>query len=284
MGGEFARLAGAGADLVALGRAQCDLAEPGALSACVREVRPAVIVNAAAYTAVDRAEREPALAEAVNGRAPGVLAEEARRLGAYLVHFSTDYVFDGAKRAPYLESDEPHPLQVYGRSKLAGERAIRAAGARHAIVRTSWVYAHRGRNFVHAILYKARTDGRLRVVADQFGTPTWARDLARLVTDLLRLRELPEGTFHAAAAGEATWCDFAREILRLAGSATPVEAVTTAEFPTASRRPAYTVLDSSRLPRATGLAPIGEWRSRLSAFNEVEALGDLGRLAQHDGG
>jgi dTDP-4-dehydrorhamnose reductase len=284
VGGEFERLAGAGGDLVALGRAQCNLADAGALAACVREVRPAVIVNAAAYTAVDRAEREPALAEAVNGRAPGVLAEEAVRLGAYLVHFSTDYVFDGVKRAPYVESDEPHPLQAYGRSKLAGEIAVRAAGARHAILRTSWVYAHRGRNFVRAILDKARKDGRLRVVADQVGTPTWAQDVARLVAGLLRLRELPEGTFHAAAAGEASWCDFAREILRLAGSTAPVEAVTTAEYPTASRRPAYTVLDSGRLPRTTGLAPIGEWRSRLSAINDFEALRDLGRLAQHDGG
>jgi len=163
----------------------------------------------------------------VNARAPQLLAEEARRIGAYLVHFSTDYVFDGAKRTPYLESDEPHPLQVYGRSKLEGERAVRAAGCRHLILRTSWIYAHRGKNFVLTMLQKARTQAKLRVVADQRGTPTWAFDVATVVANILRLSHLPEGTFHAAASGETTWCEFAREILRLAGMATTVEAVST---------------------------------------------------------
>jgi dTDP-4-dehydrorhamnose reductase len=269
---------------VALDRAQCDLADADAVAARVREIRPTVIVNAAAYTAVDRAEREPALADAINARAPRVLGEEARRLGAFLVHYSTDYVFDGEKRTPYVETDATKPLQVYGQSKLAGEEGIRASGCRHVILRTSWIYAHRGRNFLLAILERARKDGALRVVADQRGTPTWAADVARLTADLLARRELPEGTFHAAAAGEASWHDFAKEILRLAGSAATLAAVTTADFPTASRRPAYTVLDSRRLPRETGLAAIGDWRERLSAFDQVEALRDLGRLPQHDGG
>lgn len=284
MGGAFARLAAAAGELVALDRAQCDLADAAALAARVREIRPAVIVNAAAYTAVDRAEREPALADAVNARAPRVVAEVARDLGAYLVHYSTDYVFDGAKRTPYVETDPTGPLQAYGRSKLAGEEGIRASGCRHVILRTSWVYAHQGRNFLLAILERARRDGALRVVADQFGTPTWAADVARLTADLLRRRERPEGTFHAAAAGPASWHDFAREILRLAGSTAKLEAVTTAEFPTASRRPAYTVLDSRRLPRETGLEAVGDWRERLSAFDQLKALRDLGRLGQHDGG
>ena len=250
----------------------------------VRELRPEVIVNAAAYTAVDRAESDAERAHAVNARAPQLLAEEARRIGAYLVHFSTDYVFDGAKRTPYLESDEPHPLQVYGRSKLEGERAVRAAGCRHVILRTSWIYAHRGKNFVLTMLRKARTQAKLRVVADQRGTPTWAFDVATVVANILRLSHLPEGTFHAAASGETTWCEFAREILRLAGLATPVEAVSTAEYPTPSARPAYTVLDSTLLPRNTGIPAIGDWKARLSALDQLKVLRDLGRLAEHDRG
>lgn len=250
----------------------------------VRELRPDVIVNAAAYTAVDRAEGEAQQAHAVNARAPQLLAEEARRLGAYLVHFSTDYVFDGAKRTPYVESDQPHPLQVYGRSKLEGERAVRAAGCRHAILRTSWIYAHRGKNFVLTMLQKARTQAKLRVVADQHGAPTWAFDVATVAASLLRLPELPEGTFHAAASGATTWCEFAREIFRLAGMATTVEAVSTAEYPTPSARPAYTVLDSTLLPRKTGIPAIGDWKDRLSAFDQLKVLRDLGRLAEHDRG
>ena len=276
------RLAHGLGELIALDRRQCDLADPDAIAARVRELRPEAIVNAAAFTAVDRAEREPELARAVNGRAPTVLAEEARRAGAYLVHFSTDYVFDGAKRQPYVETDATRPLQVYGRSKLEGEEGIRASGCRHVILRTSGVYAHRGRNFVLAILARGRAEGRLRVVADQHGAPTWARDVAGVVAALLRLPTPPEGTFHAAAGGATTWHEFAREILRLAGSTAKLEAVTTAQYPTASARPAYTVLDSSKLAHATGIAPIGDWRARLSAFNDVEALRDLGGLAEHD--
>ena len=141
---------------------------------------------------------------------------------------------------------------------------------------------HRGRNFVLAILAKGRAEGHLRVVDDQFGTPTWAHDVARVVRDLLRLRTLPEGTYHAASAGEATWHAFAQEIVRLSGIPAALEAVDTSQFPTASRRPAYTVLDSRRFSRDTGVAPIGDWRERLSAFHQIEALGDLGRLAEHD--
>jgi dTDP-4-dehydrorhamnose reductase len=193
-------------------------------------------------------------------------------------------VFDGKKRSPYVESDAPHPLQAYGRSKLEGELGVRAAGGRHAILRTSWIYAHRGRNFVLTMLEKARTQAKLRVVADQHGTPTWAFDIATVAANLLRLAERPEGTFHAAAAGATTWCDFAREILRLAGSATAVEAVSTADYPTPGARPAYTVLDSTLLPRKTGIAAIGDWKERLSAFDQLKVLRDLGRLAEHDRG
>jgi dTDP-4-dehydrorhamnose reductase len=284
VGSALARLAPRVGDVVALDRGQCDLYELDQLRARIRDERPSVIVNAAGYTTVERAEREEDLANKANGIAPGVIAEEALRLDAYLVHYSTDYVFDGTKRSPYLETDATGPLQAYGRSKFAGEQAIGKVGCRHVILRSSWVYAHRGRNFVLAILDRARKEGRLRVVADQTGTPTWAEDLARLTVDLLRLPKLPQGTFHAASAGHATWHEFAQEVMRLAGLAVPVEAVTTAEFPSAIRRPAYTVLDSRRLSRETGLTAIGDWRGRLSAFDQVEALRDLGRLAQHDGG
>jgi dTDP-4-dehydrorhamnose reductase len=282
VGSAFARLAAPLGEIVPLDRGQCDLTNEASLRACVREARPNVIVNAAAYTAVERAEREEDLAKKANGIAPGVIAEEALRLDAYLVHYSTDYVFDGTKRSPYLETDTTGPLQAYGRSKLAGEQAIGKVGCRHVILRSSWVYAHRGRNFVLAILDRARKEGRLRVVADQTGTPTWAEDLAQLTVDLLRLPKLPQGTFHAASAGHATWHEFAQEVIRLSGLAAPVEAVTTAEFPSAIKRPAYAVLDSRRLPRETGLTGIGDWRERLSAFNDVEALRDLGGLAEHD--
>ena len=209
-------------ELTALDRRQCDLGDADQLVSRVRELRPDVIVNAAAYTAVDRAESDAERAHAVNARAPQLLAEEARRIGAYLLHFSTDYVFDGTKRAPYVESDEPHPLQVYGRSKLEGERAVRAAGCRHLILRTSWIYAHRGKNFVLTMLQKARSQAKLRVVADQRGTPTWAFDAATVVANILRLPELPEGTFHAAAAGGTTPCGVVPAPLRLGGPAAAV--------------------------------------------------------------
>ena len=271
-------------EVVALGRGDCDLADAGALAAAVRRSGPELIVNAAAYTAVDRAESEEALAFAVNAQAPGVLAAEARRLGAFLVHYSTDYVFDGAKRAPYVETDPVNPLQVYGRSKLAGEEAIRQSGCRHLILRSSWVYAARGRNFALTMLQKARAGGPLKVVADQQGAPTWARDLAQLSASLLRLRELPQGTFHAAAAGATTWWDFAQEIFRLAGLKVEVGKIVTAEYPVKTPRPAYSALDSNLLSKKTGLPAIGDWHARLSAFNDFEVLRDLGRLSQHDRG
>jgi dTDP-4-dehydrorhamnose reductase len=279
VGSALARLAPCLGAVVPLDRGKCDLFNVEDLRALIRRERPSTIVNAAGYTTVERAEREEDLANKANGIAPGVIAEEALRLDAYLVHYSTDYVFDGTKRSPYLETDTTGPLQAYGRSKLAGEQAIGRVGCRHVILRSSWVYAHRGRNFVLAILDRARKEGRLRVVADQTGTPTWAEDLARLTIDLLRLPKLPQGTFHAASAGHATWHEFAQEVIRLSGLAVPVEAVTTAEFPSAIKRPAYTVLDSRRLPRETGLAGIGDWRERLSDFDQFEALRNLGRLA-----
>jgi len=282
VGKELQQSLGSLGEVIAYGRSQCDLANADELITRVREARPEVIVNAAAYTAVDRAEQEEAVAFAVNAKGPALLAEEANRLGACLVHYSTDYVFDGAKRAPYVESDAPRPLQVYGQSKLEGERGIRAVGRNHLILRTSWVYAERGRNFVLTMLAKARTGAKLRVVADQWGAPTWAFDIATLTAALLRLRERPAGTFHAAAAGVTTWHEFALEIFRLAGMGAEVEAASTAQYPSGTPRPVYTALDSSLLARTTGVAAIGDWRERLSAFNDLKVLRDLGGLAEHD--
>ena len=244
---------------------ELDLADLDALSAVTRRASPQVIVNAAAYTAVDKAESEPALAFRVNAEAVGVLAEEAKRLGALLVHFSTDYVFDGTKQTPYIETDAVNSLSVYGRSKAAGEQAVRASGCRHSILRTGWLYSAQGSNFPLTILRKARQLPKLRVVADQRGAPTWARDLAQLTAALLSSPEQPQGTFHAAAAGETSWHQYAVEILRLAGVATPVEAISSADYPAAARRPAYSVLDSSLLARVARLR-IDDWRARLAAF------------------
>jgi len=246
---------------LATDRAALDLADADAIRRLVREHKPDVIVNAGAYTAVDKAEDEPDLAMAVNGQAPGVLAEEAKRLGALLVHYSTDYIFDGAKRSPYVEDDAPNPLGVYGRTKLEGEARIRASGCRHLIVRTAWVYG-RGANFVRAILRQAERGAALRVVDDQIGAPTWAHDIA-LATALL-LGKGAEGSFHVSAAGAASWHEVALEILRLAGRQVEVRPVSTAEYGAKAPRPCYSVLDNGKL-RRTGIAPITEWRERLAA-------------------
>ena len=245
---------------LATDHAALDLADADAIRRLVREVKPDLIVNAAAYTAVDRAESEPELAMQVNAVAPGVLAEEAKRRGALLIHYSTDYIFDGAKRSPYVEDDAPNPLGVYGRSKLEGETRTRASGCRHLIIRTAWVYG-RGSNFVRAILRQAEKGAPLRVVNDQLGAPTWAADIARVTAGLLTAQL--EGTFHASAAGAASWYEVALEILRLAHLEAEVRPVSTAEYGAKAPRPRYSVLDNSKL-RAAGIAPIDEWRARLA--------------------
>lgn len=253
-------------EVTALGRGQLDLASPDAIQSAVRAAAPGVIVNAAAYTAVDQAEREAELAHAVNARAPGVLAEEAGRLGALLVHFSTDYVFDGAKAGAYLEGDPPRPLGVYGTSKLAGERAIQGSGCRHVILRTSWVYGARGKNFMLTMLRLAREKPELRVVADQVGAPTWCRALAVATAALIPkalANPAAHGVYHATNAGATSWCGFATEILRLAGIATPVLPIPAADYPTPVARPANSVLDNTALLRAFGLA-LPDWNSSLA--------------------
>ncbi len=262
VGWELARTLLPLGQVVAWGRAEADLADTDALRAAVARLRPDVIVNAAAYTAVDRAETEPELAGRINGLAPGILAEEARRTGALLVHYSTDYVFDGTKEGPYEEDDHPAPLNAYGRSKLAGEQAIRAAQADHLILRTSWVYAARGANFLRTILRLAAERDELRVVADQVGAPTWARFIAEATAHVVacaleerRRGAFASGTYHLACAGETSWHGFAAALLREAAAlpgapalrARRVTPITTAEYPLPAPRPGNSRLATARL-------------------------------------
>jgi dTDP-4-dehydrorhamnose reductase len=249
-------------EIRAFGRDGLDLSILDQIVARVREVKPDVIVNAAAYTAVDRAESEPDLAFTVNSTAPGVLAEEARRLDALLVHYSTDYVFDGTKREPYTEEDEPNPINTYGRSKLEGERAISQSDCRHLILRTSWIYASRGENFLLTVLRLARERRELHVVNDQVGSPTWAAAIAGLTVDLLQTRVEESVVLHATATGTTTWYDFAGEALRISGLQTPIRPVRTEEFPRPARRPAYSVLDNGRLKRCFGVS-LASWQEQL---------------------
>lgn len=247
-----------------------DLNDLRGLADCVRQVSPDVIVNAAAHTAVDRAENEPDLAMMLNARAPGVLAEEARRLGAWLVHYSTDYVFDGSGERPWREGDPTAPLSVYGQSKLAGEQAIAGECARHLIFRTSWVHAARGNNFVRTMLRLASERDELRIVADQVGAPTGAELLADVTAHVIcRARERPElaGLYHLVASGATSWHEYALHVIeraRQAGQAVRVTAdairpVPSSAFPTPAWRPLNSRLDTTKLRESFGLV-LPEWR------------------------
>jgi dTDP-4-dehydrorhamnose reductase len=262
--------------VVALEEHELDLASPDAIRRKVAEVRPQIIVNAAAYTAVDRAESEPDRAMKVNGVAPGILAEEARRLGAALVHYSTDYVFDGTKDGPYVENDAPNPLNAYGRSKLAGDQAIQAVDAHYYIFRTSWIYAARGHNFLNTMLRLARERSELRIVNDQIGAPTWARFLAdataHVLGQALTAQGLPRdkrGLYNLTASGHTSWFGFAEAIFaeagRAAGQRVPkLIPIPTSEYPVPARRPANSRLDNSRFIRSFGLHP-PSWDTLLKA-------------------
>ena len=266
LGAELARALAPLGEVVALGRAELDLRDPGSVRGTVRGAKPALIVNAAAYTAVDRAESERDAAFAVNAAAVGVLAAEAKTLGALLVHFSTDYVFDGEKPAPYTEDDPPRPLGVYGASKLAGERAIAESGCRHLVFRTSWVYSPRGRNFLRAILAAAREGRELRVVDDQRGAPTPAHAIAEAVARALADARLADksGLYHLSMAGATTWHGFAAAILEAAGLKAPIAAIRSEDYPAQARRPKNSLLDNAKLRRAFGIA-LPDWREGLAA-------------------
>lgn len=267
LGFELARALPACGEVVALDRAALDLADADAVVAAVRDARPGLIVNAAAYTAVDRAESEAGQADAINARAPGILAEEAKRAGALFIHYSTDYVFDGEATAPYDEQAVPHPINTYGRSKLGGERAIAAVGGPSLVLRTSWVYGLRGQNFLTTMRRLAAEREELRVVADQTGTPNWTRSLAD-ATALIVGRgsaELAEraGLYHLSASGSTSWFEFARAIF--AGADRPrVVPITSAEYPTAARRPRHSVLASGKFTDTFGFA-LPPWEEMLHA-------------------
>lgn len=273
VGFELARALAPLGEVDAVGRADCDLQDGDALRGLVRATSPDLIVNAAAYTAVDRAESEHEAAFAINAGVPRILGEEAARLGALVIHYSSDYVFDGTGHKPYAESDTPNPQSVYGASKLAGEQALAAACARHLILRTSWVLGSHGGNFAKTMLRLAAERERLTVVDDQFGAPTSAALLADLTAHLVRqfAREgadrFPYGTYHVAAAGETSWYDYARFVLdeaRAAGKllragAADVLPVTSSAFQAAARRPANSRLDT-RLFRHTFGLRLSPWQ------------------------
>lgn len=244
-------------DVQRLGRDGLDMARPGQLRAVLRQMAPDLIINAAAYTAVDQAESETQLAHAINAEAPRVLAEEAARLGAPLIHYSTDYVFDGSKPAPYNEDDAPNPLGVYGRSKLAGEQAIIAVAGEHLILRTSWVYSLHGRNFLLTMQRLLQERPQLKVVNDQIGAPTWAATLAASTRALIERWRNGQagawGTYHLTAQGETSWFGFAHAIadqLKARGrSCAELLPIPSSEYPTPAKRPLNSRLDCSRLAR-----------------------------------
>jgi dTDP-4-dehydrorhamnose reductase len=267
-----------GTEVTGLARAELDITDPGALGDALARHAPTAVVNAVAYTAVDKAESERDAAMAVNATAPGLIAGLCARSGARLVHISTDYVFDGSKAAPYVETDPTNPINVYGESKLAGEQAVAAAGGGAAILRTSWVYDAGERNFVGTMLRLAKTRDELNVVDDQVGAPTSAADIADAIVAIVAAWAAGrggEGLFHLSGAGETSWCGFARAIFEEAaarGLATPrVNPIATAQYPTPARRPLNSRMDCSRLGQVFDVRP-PHWRDSL-ARSMAERLG-----------
>ncbi|MFA7318959.1 MAG: dTDP-4-dehydrorhamnose reductase [Sulfuricella sp.] len=262
--------------VVAVDRRTLDLGNPDSIRAVIREIRPDLIVNPAAYTAVDKAESEPELAMAVNGIAPGIMAEEARKLGAAMIHYSTDYVFDGRKTSPYTEQDIPNPLNVYGRTKLAGEQAIQAVGVPHLILRTSWVYGMRGKNFLLTILRLVKEREELKIVNDQIGAPTWSRMIAEATAQILAQRVLPltphsslltqySGIYNLTAAGQTSWYGFTKAILEsmaIQGAHSSLIThhplpkllpIPTSDYPLPAPRPLFSLLASDKLSETFGM-------------------------------
>jgi dTDP-4-dehydrorhamnose reductase len=296
VGRELAPLLDRMGELTALDRRQLDLSKPDEIRRVIRGVLPDLIVNAGAYTAVDRAESDEAAARAINAAAPGVMAEEAKRLGALLVHYSTDYVFDGMKRTPYEEDDPPNPSSVYGRTKLEGERAIQRIGPAYLIFRTAWVYAREGRNFLLTVLRLATEKEELRIVRDQTGAPTLSGEIAAATAKVLsqicalangvRSWSGTKGVYHMTAEGETNWYSFANLILELASSqpragdwfaaatsnrpliARRIVPIATDQFPTPARRPSYSVLANRKLNDTFGVR-LPHWEMQLRAvFSE----------------
>jgi dTDP-4-dehydrorhamnose reductase len=275
-------------EVIALSRQQLDLSKVHDIRRIVREVKPNLIINPAAYTAVDKAEIEPELAYAINAAAAQILAEEAARLNAALIHFSTDYVYDGTKVSLYLESDEVNPTSVYGKSKLAGENAIRAVGLPHLILRTSWVYGAYGKNFLKTILRLAAERDALRIVADQFGAPTSSESIADGVVQLIDIWDSQQGnqtgTYHLTNAGSTSWHGFSCEVVNeynrleselnwpaLKVNVENIVAITTAEYPTPAARPANSKLDNSKLKSVFNVA-LPSWQRGLRQVMQALTL------------
>jgi dTDP-4-dehydrorhamnose reductase len=267
-----------------VGRPEFDLSQPDSIRELIRQRRPDVLINAAAYTAVDRAESEPDMAMKINAEAPGMMAEEAKRLGSLFISYSTDYVFDGKKSAPYVEGDAPNPLNVYGASKLAGDRAIEAVGGSYIIFRTSWVYSATGRSFLNTIVKLATEREELRVVDDQIGAPTWSRDIAAATTQVIRqsmtsagagqnaseaLRDR-RGIYNLTAEGSVSWCGFAMAILEETkkqrknhGGLAGITPISTSQYPTPARRPLNSRLLNNKVHEVFGVL-LPPWRESLT--------------------
>lgn len=285
VGGDLLPLLAPFGRVVAPGRGELDLSQPDQVREYVRRLRPRWIVNPAAYTAVDKAESEPELAYAINRDAVASLGEAAQEIGAVVVHFSTDYVFEGEGTQPFVETDATGPQGVYGASKLAGEQALAASGAAHLIFRTSWVYGATGKNFLRTILKLARQKESLRIVADQYGAPTWARDLARMTVAIVKQLEAKAaeeaisiseaaravtGIYHACGGGETTWHGFASEAIRQMQEREPqtrfatLEPIPTSEYPTPARRPLNSRMNCEKLARTFGWT-MPAWQDSLTA-------------------
>ena len=257
-------------EVTALGHKESDLADLETVKSVIRQHKPNLIVNAAAYTAVDQAEDEPELAMAVNGTAPGILAEEAARIDAKLVHYSTDYAFDGNKKEPYTEEDLPNPINVYGKTKLTGEENIKEAGVPYLILRTCWVYGLRGSNFLLTMLRLFKERQELSIVADQYGCPTWSRLIAEATALLIMHSERANNyyqTYHLSSSGQTSWYGFAEAIyeqsLLEGNNSCTLKAIPTASYKTKAKRPANSVLSSHKLKKQTDLA-LPDWRASLT--------------------
>jgi dTDP-4-dehydrorhamnose reductase len=296
IGRELNRLLPRIGDVIALDRQQLDLSKPEDLRRSIRAARPGLIVNAAAYTAVDQAETDEAAARAINSDAPEVMALEAKAIGAALVHYSTDYVFDGSQTRPYCETDATNPINVYGRTKLAGEQAIQQAGVPHLIFRTAWVYAREGKNFLLTVLRLATQREELRIVRDQIGAPTCSREIAAATTDVLsqvyggqpKSASLADvsGIYHMTAAGQTNWYEFAKTILEecsISNESSWVAAATarrplivrhvtpiaTEQYPTPACRPLYSLLSNARLA-ATFNTRLPDWKTQLHSVFSID--------------
>lgn len=274
VGWELARSLMPLGEVIALDRTQCDLSRPETIPGIVQAIKPDVIVNAAAYTAVDKAEEEEELATTINGTSVGVLAEEARKLNALLIHYSTDYVFDGSKSEPYTEEDLPNPINAYGRSKLVGENAILQSGCDYLILRTTWVYAARGKNFLKTILRLAQEREELSIVADQNGTPTWSRNIADVTEHVMAVvqqdrlaNRFTSDIYHLSAGGKTTWHGFSRAIIERAKQLTSVgiiktkevHSIATEDYPLPAARPKNSQMDSGSLEARFGVT-MPEWQ------------------------